>query len=561
VARAHVRRSCFIRSAWSRRFVVFAASVEATLLLSSGAFALGGSPTLTAPRATVTPSINGAIGQGEWDDATTLSVPFANHPATLYVKHDSAYLYVLLAVTDNPIGVDSARATAAAPAWFGEIAFDNTLNGSRDVNDDAMRWISGPTGDDVFFNGDTYDEDTSAGGKNDVTAAASFDYARVQEILEGKKPLCSGDPHDFCVTNGSSVGFTIEYQPFFTPLVAYPTNDSDAAHYAELRISPSALNPVADLSVAKSADKASVDVGEPTTYTIVVTNKGPDPATNVVLKDVQSTSGVSVQAGLLQPCQATPKTGGCSLGTLAAGEKAVIHQQVTPTSAPEGGTIHDKVTVSATEPDPTAADDTAESTVTVRKPTPLPGQKVVTQTVSGTILVRQPGGSFAPLKYGKPIPMGSEVDARRGTVLVTSQAPGGRRQTATVSQGRFVITQPQGRALTILHLAPPFSCATRRRAGPVRRLLVVANGKFRTVGARGWAMPAKRGAKWLTVDSCVPRRRRTFVRRSLAAATRRKLHKQSCITSYGRRSTYDYNPEHRPPRYRPKKRKVCVPPA
>jgi hypothetical protein len=146
------------------------------------------------------------------------------------------------------------------------------------------------------------------------------------------------------------------------------------------------------------------------------------------------------------------------------------------------------------------------------------------------------------------------VDATNGTVVVTSQAPDGSLQTATVSEGRFVVDQLPGAALTTLQLTPAFSCSTAARAGPVRRLLVDANGKFRTLGARGWAMPLNRQATWLTVDSCVPARHR-----ALSAAGKHKLRKRTCYTRLAGSADEVYDPEHRPLTFPPKKVRYCEP--
>jgi hypothetical protein len=242
----------------------------------------------------------------------------------------------------------------------------------------------------------------------------------------------------------------------------------------------------------------------------------------------------------------------CSLGTLGPGASATITQTVTPTSAAAGGgTIHDVATVSSGVRDPNPADDTAASTIAVRPPTPQGGETVVALTTGGTVLVRRPGGDFVALERGAPIPLGSEVDATNGTVVITSQAPDGSLQTATVSEGMFVVNQLPGKALTTLRLRPPYSCT---RVGPVRRLLVDANGKFRTLGARGWAMPLRQQAVWLTVDSCV-----RVKHRALSVAGKKKLKKRTCYTKLGRRSDFVYDPEHRPPTFPPKKKRYCEP--
>src|SRR5919198_921753 len=92
-----------LRCGWAGRAAVLVAAIEAALVLSVGAFALGGSPAVTAPYASVTPSIDGKKGAGEWSNAARLAMPFFGNPGTLYVEHDASYLYVLLVVADSTV--------------------------------------------------------------------------------------------------------------------------------------------------------------------------------------------------------------------------------------------------------------------------------------------------------------------------------------------------------------------------------------------------------------------------------------------------------------------------
>ena len=100
---------------------------------------------------------------------------------------------------------------------------------------------------------------------------------------------------------------------------------------------------------------------------------------------------------------------------------------------------------------------------------------------------------------------------------------------STAAAGRFRITQPKSSALTTLRLTAPLPrCGPGRGIKVLRRLRVAANGKFRTVGARGYATGKSRKASWVIVDRCVP------VRRSLAIggkAPKRKL--QTCVLPPG----------------------------
>lgn len=102
----------------------------------------------------------------------------------------------------------------------------------------------------------------------------------------------------------------------------------------------------ADLSILKTFDKPTVPAGEVLTYTLVVTNSGPNPATNVSLRDVlpslvtsaaapgivsvATTAGTCTPSG---PSNVNTATLLCSLGTLNSGTSATVTVAIRPTVA------------------------------------------------------------------------------------------------------------------------------------------------------------------------------------------------------------------------------------
>ena len=85
---------------------------------------------------------------------------------------------------------------------------------------------------------------------------------------------------------------------------------------------------VADLELAKTADKVSVTAGEELAYTLTATNNGPSEAINVVVKDnlpagveIVSVSAVCAAGVPGDPFQPTV----CNLGSIAAGLSAVAN--------------------------------------------------------------------------------------------------------------------------------------------------------------------------------------------------------------------------------------------
>jgi uncharacterized repeat protein (TIGR01451 family) len=79
-----------------------------------------------------------------------------------------------------------------------------------------------------------------------------------------------------------------------------------------------------DLRVVKKAKPTSVYVGQPVTYTLVVTNNGPDTATGVKVTDTlnKPASVVSVKTTQGKCTKSIPMT--CSLGTIKAKKKVTI---------------------------------------------------------------------------------------------------------------------------------------------------------------------------------------------------------------------------------------------
>jgi hypothetical protein len=126
------------------------------------------------------------------------------------------------------------------------------------------------------------------------------------------------------------------------------------------------------------------------------------------------------------------------------------------------------------------------------------------------------------------IPVGSLVDARSGSVTLTSaRDASGATQTATFSGGLFELVQRRARRpVTELVLRGGDFRRCRRRVArrsrmavasarrrPVRRLWGSGKGRFRTRGRHGAA--TVRGTIWLTEDTCAGTR--VTVRRGLVA--------------------------------------------
>ncbi len=170
---------------------------------------------------------------------------------------------------------------------------------------------------------------------------------------------------------------------------------------------------------------------------------------------------------------------------------------------------------------------------------PVDGQTVIVHVLSGTVFVRLPataGASrrlaqvapikgFVPLKGIAALPVGTTVDARRGSLALESTvdgrriSAGGRTQSITLSAGIFTIRQKRlaggskTRIPTDLVLKGPpgaaHACASATSQGPIKgvprnpiRSLTasVTKGVFRVIGGAG--ITSGTGATWSTQDLC-----------------------------------------------------------
>jgi len=118
-----------------------------------------------------------------------------------------------------------------------------------------------------------------------------------------------------------------------------------------------------DISVNKTDLPDPVTVGNNLTYTIVVTNNGPETATGVTLTDTLPAGVIYVAAtSTLGTCSRAGSTVTCNIGTLYNASSATVTIIVTPTTA---GTITNTATVTCNETDTNTGNNTATATTTV----------------------------------------------------------------------------------------------------------------------------------------------------------------------------------------------------
>jgi hypothetical protein len=171
-------------------------------------------------------------------------------------------------------------------------------------------------------------------------------------------------------------------------------------------------------------------------------------------------------------------------------------------------------------------------------PPPVPGKSVNVQVVSGQVLIKRPGSGrarqaggangFVPLSGPANVPVGSQLDTKKGRVALTSAADtaGAKTQTSDFYQGVFQVKQsvpkkkPKKAKALITDLVmkgqlPRSQCAplkgsrsaaadaANKKKGPkavLGKLWGNGKGKFRTNGK--YASATVRGTIWLVQDEC-----------------------------------------------------------
>ena len=135
---------------------------------------------------------------------------------------------------------------------------------------------------------------------------------------------------------------------------------------------------------------------------------------------------------------------------------------------------------------------------------------------SGSVLVKLPGsGTFVPLTGLRQVPFGTIIDARHGTVTVTTMSAHGVLQTLNLSGGEFELNQRHNGLVVADLVGGSFkACPTARERGTiastssthvsakhvVRKLWASGHGNYATKG--NYASGAVLGTRWLTEDLC-----------------------------------------------------------
>ncbi len=216
----------------------------------------------------------------------------------------------------------------------------------------------------------------------------------------------------------TSVSMTVDVAPgrdadlSNTASVTSATSDPDPSDNSDTETTT--VERSADVSITKSDSADPIDVTDPLTYTLEVSNAGPSTATDTVVTD-------PLPAGMTF-VSATPTTGSCaesggtvtcSLGTLAPGatETITIDVIADPASA---GTPDNTATASTTTPDPDPSNDEATESTTVVAQADLSIAKIDSS---------DPIDAGSPLTY--TIDVRNDGPSEATNVVVTDPLPAG----------------------------------------------------------------------------------------------------------------------------------------
>jgi large repetitive protein len=176
------------------------------------------------------------------------------------------------------------------------------------------------------------------------------------------------------------------------------------------------VGPAADLSIVKTMGKAQA--GQPLTYTLAITNKGPSTASAVTVKDTLPAGTTFKTAAPSQgTCGAIGQEVTCNLGALPSGGSAQVSITV-DVGATVTGTLKNVAKVEGPEPDPDKTNN--ESTVEGPVSPPLPTTPNLKVTKTADTSAPQVG---TPFDYHVTVTNMSGGEAKNVKVLDTLNGP------------------------------------------------------------------------------------------------------------------------------------------
>ncbi len=270
-----------------------------------------------------------------------------------------------------------------------------TPDGFEIPNSGAYYWVASFSGDSNNL--------PAASGCNDEPVSVSQNVAGVATTLSSSAGNVGVDVHDSAklsnvtadatgtvtyavygdnectqkVADGGTVNVTNGSVPnsndvtFNTPgtyywQASYSGDANNTAAVSKCTDEQLVVAPLIDLAVTKVGSPNPITLGSGNiTWTMVVTNNGPDTATAVTISDPLPVGNTFVSVSTTQGTCTGGAIIGCNLGTMAFGATVTITLVTTPTVA---GTVTNTVTVVGNETETNTANNTASASVVVVGP-------------------------------------------------------------------------------------------------------------------------------------------------------------------------------------------------
>jgi fimbrial isopeptide formation D2 family protein/uncharacterized repeat protein (TIGR01451 family) len=225
--------------------------------------------------------------------------------------------------------------------------------------------------------------------------------------------LAVGDSADFQIT--VHVPFALGGQGL-TNTATVAAEEGDPHPEDDTSTASTTVGPAADLAITKTMGKAQA--GEPLTYTLAVTNKGPSASSAVTVKDTLPAGTTFKSAAPSQgTCSAAGQTVTCDLGQLPAGGSAQVSITV-DVAATATGSLRNVATVEGPEPDPDKSNNESAVEGPVTPPVPTdPNLKVVKTADTSSPQVG------APFQYHVEVSNLSGGEAKNVKVVDTLDGP------------------------------------------------------------------------------------------------------------------------------------------
>ncbi|MFC1848481.1 PKD domain-containing protein, partial [Chloroflexota bacterium] len=277
--------------------------------------------------------------------------------------------YTLTVTDDN--GCTGSNTTTVVVQDYTDLSLTKTVDESAPDEGDTVKYTvtlinSGPCAagglvvTDSLPSGLTYSGDTPSQGSYD-SGTGEWTVGTVaygaSATLSISATVDSGTATQ-TITNTAELTASDRSDPDSTPNNNVPAEDDQDS--ADLTVKG------ADLEVSKTVDDSFPNEGDTVTYTITLTNNGPDTATNIVITDSLPT-GVTYQSDT--PSQGTydSGSGAWSVGTLANGASATLTISATVDPGTAGQTITNTASVTSVDQgDQTPANNSDSAALTVQ---------------------------------------------------------------------------------------------------------------------------------------------------------------------------------------------------